>query len=76
MAKEPGHLSGRIHRRLKLLFRQFTDHRVHEAVVARSESSPVTAVGSATILERLMESAAGPQAFKPLSSAIGLQLAT
>jgi ubiquinone/menaquinone biosynthesis C-methylase UbiE len=62
-------------RRLKLLFRQFTDHRVHKRQLRRSEVPHVWRVVPLQILERLMGRLLVLKAFKPLSAAIGLQLA-
>jgi SAM-dependent methyltransferase len=67
--------AGYSRRRLKLLFRQFADHRVHKRQLRRTEVPHVWRVVPLPMLERLMGRLLVLKAFKPLSAAVGLQIA-
>ncbi len=62
-------------RRLRRLFGQFIEHRIHKRQLRRSELPHLWRWGPLPVMERLMGHSLIIKAFKPLSSAIPLQAA-
>jgi SAM-dependent methyltransferase len=60
---------------LRRLFERFTEHRIHKRQLRRAETPHLCRVIPPSILERLMGHILVLKAFKPLSTAIGNQLA-
>jgi ubiquinone/menaquinone biosynthesis C-methylase UbiE len=62
-------------RELRRLFGRFIEHRIHKRHLRRKETPPLCRLVPLSILERLMGHVLVLKAFKPLSAAIGTQLA-
>ncbi len=62
-------------RELRRLFGRFTEHRIHKRHLRRAETPHFCRFVPLSVLERLMGHVLVLKAFKPLSAAIGSQLA-
>jgi ubiquinone/menaquinone biosynthesis C-methylase UbiE len=67
--------AGYSRRRLRLLFNRFSEHRVHKRQLRRAEVPHLWRWIPVPMLERLMGRLLVLKAFKPLSAAMGVQLA-